>query len=119
MGGEFTPARKLVWAYSPSIQQEELNLKITRSKPVGAAPQADPGTVRASWRFRIFLRQGLTKVGQLSAAKGAGWMAWTLATLDKPKSADPGRTHNHLDIDARKTAERAQRFRRRGDPGQP
>jgi ATP-binding cassette subfamily F protein 3 len=102
MGGEFTPARKLVVGYFAQHQQEELNLSIT---PIETLSQLRPKLTLEQVRgqlggFGFSADKQLTRVGQLSGGERARLML-ALATLDKPNLLILDEPTNHLDIDAR------------------
>ena len=102
MGGEFTPARKLVVGYFAQHQQEELNLDITPVDTLsGLRPQLTIEQVRTQLGgFGFSTEKQLTKVGKLSGGERARLML-ALATLDKPNLLILDEPTNHLDIDAR------------------
>src|SRR4051812_23597336 len=102
MGGEFTPARKLVVGYFAQHQQEELNLKIT---PIETLSELRPKLTLEQVRgqlggFGFSADKQLTRVGQLSGGERARLML-AIATLDKPNLLILDEPTNHLDIDAR------------------
>jgi ATP-binding cassette subfamily F protein 3 len=102
MGGEFTPAHKLVVGYFAQHQQEELNLKITPIETLsGLRPKLTLEQVRGQLGgFGFSADKALTRVGQLSGGERARLML-ALATLDKPNLLILDEPTNHLDIDAR------------------
>jgi ATP-binding cassette subfamily F protein 3 len=102
MGGEFTPARKLVVGYFAQHQQEELNLKINSIETLSQLrPKLTVEQVRGQLGgFGFSADKQLTKVGQLSGGERARLML-ALATLDKPNLLILDEPTNHLDIDAR------------------
>ncbi len=102
MGGEFTPARKLVVGYFAQHQQEELDLKLTPIETLsGLRPKMTPEQVRGQLGgFGFSADKATTRVGQLSGGERARLML-ALATLDKPNLLILDEPTNHLDIDAR------------------
>ncbi len=102
MGGDFTPARKLVVGYFAQHQQEELNLAITPIETLShLRPKLTVEQIRGQLGgFGFSADKQLTKVGKLSGGERARLML-ALATLDKPNLLILDEPTNHLDIDAR------------------
>ncbi|MEI7791768.1 MAG: ATP-binding cassette domain-containing protein, partial [Alphaproteobacteria bacterium] len=102
MGGEFTPARKLVIGYFAQHQAEELDttvspiLTLQRMRPKLTLEQVR--TQLGGFGFSADKQQ--TQVGKLSGGERARLML-ALATLDKPNLLILDEPTNHLDIDAR------------------
>ena len=102
MGGEFTPARKLVVGYFAQHQAEELDTGIT---PILTLQRLRPKLTLEQVRgqlggFGFTQDKQLTQVGKLSGGERARLML-ALATLDKPNLLILDEPTNHLDIDAR------------------
>src|SRR3954468_19584115 len=102
MGGEFTPARKLVVGYFAQHQAEELDTSIT---PILTMQRLRPKLTLEQVRgqlggFGFSQDKQNTLVGQLSGGERARLML-ALATLDKPNLLILDEPTNHLDIDAR------------------
>jgi ATP-binding cassette subfamily F protein 3 len=102
MGGEFTPARKLVVGYFAQHQAEELDTAIT---PILTLQRLRPKLTLEQVRsqlggFGFTQDKQLTQVGKLSGGERARLML-ALATLDKPNLLILDEPTNHLDIDAR------------------
>jgi ATP-binding cassette subfamily F protein 3 len=102
MGGEFTPARKLVVGYFAQHQAEELDTTIT---PIQTLQHLRPKLTQEQVRtqlggFGFAQDKQQTAVGKLSGGERARLML-ALATLDKPNLLILDEPTNHLDIDAR------------------
>ena len=102
MGGEFTPARKLVVGYFAQHQAEELDTTIT---PIQTLQRLRPKLTLEQVRtqlggFGFSADKQQTQVGKLSGGERARLML-ALATLDKPNLLILDEPTNHLDIDAR------------------
>jgi ATP-binding cassette subfamily F protein 3 len=102
MGGEFTPARKLVVGYFAQHQAEELDTAIT---PIQTLQHLRPKLTLEQVRnqlggFGFAQDKQQTQVGKLSGGERARLML-ALATLDKPNLLILDEPTNHLDIDAR------------------
>jgi ATP-binding cassette, subfamily F, member 3 len=102
MGGEFTPARKLVIGYFAQHQAEELDTSIT---PIQTLQHLRPRLTLEQVRnqlggFGFAQDKQQTQVGKLSGGERARLML-ALATLDKPNLLILDEPTNHLDIDAR------------------
>jgi ATP-binding cassette subfamily F protein 3 len=102
MGGEFTPARKLVVGYFAQHQAEELDTTIT---PIQTLQHLRPKLTQEQVRtqlggFGFSQDKQQTAVGKLSGGERARLML-ALATLDKPNLLILDEPTNHLDIDAR------------------
>jgi ATP-binding cassette, subfamily F, member 3 len=102
MGGEFTPARKLVVGYFAQHQAEELDTTIT---PIQTLQHLRPKLTLEQVRtqlggFGFAQDKQQTQVGKLSGGERARLML-ALATLDKPNLLILDEPTNHLDIDAR------------------
>jgi ATP-binding cassette subfamily F protein 3 len=102
MGGEFTPARKLVVGYFAQHQAEELDTSIT---PIQTLQHLRPKLTLEQVRtqlggFGFAADKQQTQVGKLSGGERARLML-ALATLDKPNLLILDEPTNHLDIDAR------------------
>jgi ATP-binding cassette subfamily F protein 3 len=102
MGGEFTPARKLVVGYFAQHQAEELDTTIT---PIQTLQHLRPKLTQEQVRtqlggFGFAQDKQNTQVGKLSGGERARLML-ALATLDKPNLLILDEPTNHLDIDAR------------------
>ena len=102
MGGDFTPARKLVVGYFAQHQAEELDTTIT---PILTLQRLRPKLTLEQIRgqlggFGFAQDKQLTQVGKLSGGERARLML-ALATLDKPNMLILDEPTNHLDIDAR------------------
>jgi len=102
MGGEFTPARKLVVGYFAQHQAEELDTAIT---PILTLQRLRPKLTLEQVRnqlggFGFAQDKQQTQVGKLSGGERARLML-ALATLDKPNLLILDEPTNHLDIDAR------------------
>ncbi len=103
MGGEFTPARKLVVGYFAQHQAEELDTTITPIQTLQhLRPKMTPGTgPRSVGRLRAFPpTRPRPKSGKLSGGERARLML-ALTTLDKPNLLILDEPTNHLDIDTR------------------
>ncbi|HMH65581.1 MAG TPA: ABC-F family ATP-binding cassette domain-containing protein [Rhizomicrobium sp.] len=102
MGGEFTPARKLVVGYFAQHQAEELDTTLT---PIQTLQHLRPKLTLEQVRtqlggFGFAQDKQQTQVGKLSGGERARLML-ALATLDKPNLLILDEPTNHLDIDAR------------------
>jgi ATP-binding cassette, subfamily F, member 3 len=102
MGGEFTPARKLVVGYFAQHQAEELDTSIT---PIQTLQHLRPKLTLEQVRgqlggFGFSADKAQTQVGKLSGGERARLML-ALTTLDKPNLLILDEPTNHLDIDAR------------------
>jgi ATP-binding cassette subfamily F protein 3 len=102
MGGEFTPARKLVVGYFAQHQAEELDTTVT---PILTLQRLRPKLTLEQIRaqlggFGFAQDKQHTVVGKLSGGERARLML-ALATLDKPNLLILDEPTNHLDIDAR------------------
>ncbi|MEY4965793.1 MAG: hypothetical protein RL274_1376 [Pseudomonadota bacterium] len=102
MGGEFTPARKLVVGYFAQHQAEELDTSLT---PIQTLQHSRPKLILEQVRtqlggFGFAQDKQQTQVGKLSGGERARLML-ALATLDKPNLLILDEPTNHLDIDAR------------------
>ncbi len=102
MGGDFTPARKLVVGYFAQHQAEELDTTIT---PIQTLQHLRPKLTLEQVRtqlggFGFAQDKQQTQVGKLSGGERARLML-ALATLDKPNLLILDEPTNHLDIDAR------------------
>ena len=102
MGGEFTPARKLVVGYFAQHQAEELDTGIT---PIQTLQHLRPKLTLEQVRtqlggFGFSSDKAQTEVGKLSGGERARLML-ALTTLDKPNLLILDEPTNHLDIDAR------------------
>jgi ATP-binding cassette subfamily F protein 3 len=102
MGGEFTPARKLVIGYFAQHQAEELDLSLTPIQTLQALrPKLTQEQVRGQLGgFGFNADKQITQVGKLSGGERARLML-ALSTLDKPNLLILDEPTNHLDIDAR------------------
>jgi len=102
MGGEFTPARKLVVGYFAQHQSEELDTTITPIQTLqNLRPKLTVEQVRTQLGgFGFSTDKQMTAVGKLSGGERARLML-ALATLDKPNLLILDEPTNHLDIDAR------------------
>jgi ATP-binding cassette subfamily F protein 3 len=102
MGGEFTPARKLVVGYFAQHQAEELDLALTPIRTLQALrPKLTVEQVRGQLGgFGFNADKQMTQVGKLSGGERARLML-ALSTLDKPNLLILDEPTNHLDIDAR------------------
>jgi ATP-binding cassette subfamily F protein 3 len=102
MGGEFTPARKLVVGYFAQHQAEELDTTITPIQTLQhLRPKLTLEQVRAQLGgFGFSADKAQTQVGKLSGGERARLML-ALTTLDKPNLLILDEPTNHLDIDAR------------------
>ena len=102
MGGEFTPARKLVVGYFAQHQAEELDTTVS---PILTLQRVRPKLTLEQVRgqlggFGFSADKQQTQVGKLSGGERARLML-ALATLDKPNLLILDEPTNHLDIDAR------------------
>ena len=102
MGGEYTPARKLVVGYFAQHQAEELDTNIT---PIQTLQHFRPKLTLEQVRtqlggFGFGADKVQTSVGKLSGGERARLML-ALTTLDKPNLLILDEPTNHLDIDAR------------------
>jgi ATP-binding cassette subfamily F protein 3 len=102
MGGDFTPARKLVVGYFAQHQAEELDTTIT---PIQTLQHLRPKLTLEQVRtqlggFGFSADKAQTAVGKLSGGERARLML-ALTTLDKPNLLILDEPTNHLDIDAR------------------
>jgi ATP-binding cassette subfamily F protein 3 len=102
MGGDFTPARKLVVGYFAQHQAEELDTSIT---PIQTLQHLRPKLTLEQVRgqlggFGFSADKAQTSVGKLSGGERARLML-ALTTLDKPNLLILDEPTNHLDIDAR------------------
>jgi ATP-binding cassette subfamily F protein 3 len=102
MGGDFTPARKLVVGYFAQHQAEELDTTIT---PIQTLQYLRPKLTLEQVRgqlggFGFSADKAQTSVGKLSGGERARLML-ALTTLDKPNLLILDEPTNHLDIDAR------------------
>ncbi|HEX2761445.1 MAG TPA: ATP-binding cassette domain-containing protein, partial [Rhizomicrobium sp.] len=102
MGGEFTPARRLVVGYFAQHQAEELDTRITPIQTLqNFRPKLTIEQVRTQLGgFGFGADKVLTEVGKLSGGERARLML-ALTTLDKPNLLILDEPTNHLDIDAR------------------
>ncbi len=102
MGGEFTPARKLVVGYFAQHQAEELDTTITPIQTLqNLRPKLTLEQVRTQLGgFGFSADKAQTAVGKLSGGERARLML-ALTTLDKPNLLILDEPTNHLDIDAR------------------
>ena len=102
MGGEFTPARKLVVGYFAQHQAEELDTSLTSIQTLQhLRPKLILEQVRTQLGgFGFAQDKQQTQVGKLSGGERARLML-ALATLDKPNLLILDEPTNHLDIDAR------------------
>ncbi|MBV9549221.1 MAG: ABC-F family ATP-binding cassette domain-containing protein [Alphaproteobacteria bacterium] len=102
MGGEFTPARKLVVGYFAQHQAEELDTTITPIQTLqNLRPKLTLEQVRTQLGgFGFSADKAQTEVGKLSGGERARLML-ALTTLDKPNLLILDEPTNHLDIDAR------------------
>jgi ATP-binding cassette subfamily F protein 3 len=102
MGGDFTPARKLVVGYFAQHQAEELDTSITPIQTLqNLRPKLTLEQVRTQLGgFGFSQDKQQTAVGKLSGGERARLML-ALATLDKPNLLILDEPTNHLDIDAR------------------
>ena len=102
MGGEFTPARKLVVGYFAQHQAEELDTSITPIQTLqNLRPKLTLEQVRTQLGgFGFSADKAQTAVGKLSGGERARLML-ALTTLDKPNLLILDEPTNHLDIDAR------------------
>ena len=102
MGGEFTPASKLVVGYFAQHQAEELDLSLTPIQTLQALrPKLTQEQVRGQLGgFGFHTDKQMTQVGKLSGGERARLML-ALSTLDKPNLLILDEPTNHLDIDAR------------------
>ena len=102
MGGEFTPARKLVVGYFAQHQAEELDTSLTAIQTLQhLRPKLILEQVRTQLGgFGFAQDKQQTQVGKLSGGERARLML-ALATLDKPNLLILDEPTNHLDIDAR------------------
>ncbi|HEX2760461.1 MAG TPA: ABC-F family ATP-binding cassette domain-containing protein, partial [Rhizomicrobium sp.] len=102
MGGDFTPARKLVVGYFAQHQAEELDTTVT---PILTLQRLRPKLTLEQVRgqlggFGFTQDKQNTQVGKLSGGERARLML-ALSTLDKPNLLILDEPTNHLDIDAR------------------
>jgi len=102
MGGEYTPARKLVVGYFAQHQAEELDTRITPIQTLQYfRPKLTVEQVRTQLGgFGFGADKSQTSVGKLSGGERARLML-ALTTLDKPNLLILDEPTNHLDIDAR------------------
>jgi ATP-binding cassette subfamily F protein 3 len=102
MGGEYTPARKLVVGYFAQHQAEELDTSITPIQTLQHfRPKLTVEQVRTQLGgFGFGADKSQTSVGKLSGGERARLML-ALTTLDKPNLLILDEPTNHLDIDAR------------------
>jgi len=102
MGGDFTPARKLVVGYFAQHQAEELDTSITPIQTLqNLRPKLTLEQVRGQLGgFGFSADKAQTSVGKLSGGERARLML-ALTTLDKPNLLILDEPTNHLDIDAR------------------
>ena len=103
MGGDFTPARKLVVGYFAQHQAEEL--LDTTITPIQTLQHLRPKLTLEQVRgqlggFGFSADKAQTSVGKLSGGERARLML-ALTTLDKPNLLILDEPTNHLDIDAR------------------
>jgi ATP-binding cassette subfamily F protein 3 len=102
MGGDFTPARKLVVGYFAQHQAEELDTTVTPIQTLqNLRPKLTLEQVRGQLGgFGFSADKAQTSVGKLSGGERARLML-ALTTLDKPNLLILDEPTNHLDIDAR------------------